>query len=145
MLLRFPNRRPTHPVQLPQGLWQRRPSRWPILLFLSNPSVRRCAAAHYCDLIAHTPGIGLVTNSNLTLNDQVSGIFGLGFPRLSSISKATNSTPFFTTLAYKGLLDYPLFALSLAKNGTGSLTLGECCPSIHISLFISCVHIGRRN
>ncbi|TEB33382.1 acid protease [Coprinellus micaceus] len=73
---------------------------------------------------------GLVTNSNLTLTDQVSGIFGLGFPRLSSISKATNSTPFFTTLAYKGLLDYPLFALSLAKNGTGSLTLGAIDSSV---------------
>ncbi|KAF5341657.1 hypothetical protein D9611_001875 [Ephemerocybe angulata] len=71
---------------------------------------------------------GLVTSSNVTFTDQVSGIFGLGFPRISSILKATNSTPFFTTLAYKGLLDYPLFALSLTKNLTGSLTIGKFSP-----------------
>jgi hypothetical protein len=71
---------------------------------------------------------GLITESNVTFIDQVSGILGLGFPRLSSISRRTNSTPFFPTLAYKGLLEYPLFALSLAKNHTGSLSLGKFCP-----------------
>ncbi|KAJ2917443.1 hypothetical protein MD484_g3011, partial [Candolleomyces efflorescens] len=71
---------------------------------------------------------GLITESNVTFIDQVSGILGLGFPRLSSISRKTNSTPFFPTLAYKGLLEYPLFALSLAKNHTGSLSLGKSCP-----------------
>lgn len=30
--------------------------------------------------------VGLVTNSNVTMDDNVSGILGLGFPRLSSIS-----------------------------------------------------------
>lgn len=104
----------------------------------------RCAAPRYCNPIANRLA-GLVTDSNVTFNDQVSGIFGLGFPRISSISKATNSTPFFTTLAYKGLLDYPLFALSLMKNGTGSLTLGEFCPSLHFILASHLAYCDRRN
>lgn len=74
--------------------------------------------------------IGLVVESNVTLTDQVSGILGLGFPRLSSISRAATAAPFFTTLAYRGLLDYPLFALSLTRDHTGSLTLGGIDASV---------------
>jgi len=49
----------------------------------------------------------------------------LGFPRLSTIpSSVTNSTPFFPSLAEHGLLDYPLFGLSLTRNASGTLTLG---------------------
>ncbi|KAJ7066923.1 aspartic peptidase domain-containing protein [Mycena amicta] len=66
----------------------------------------------------------IVTDCNLTLSDEVSGVLGLGFPRLSTISSASESTPFFPTLAQNGLLDYPLFGLSLADGGSGSLTLG---------------------
>jgi hypothetical protein len=68
---------------------------------------------------------------------------GLGFPRLSGISSSvvTNcafgcketqtaakfppqATPFFPSLAQKGVLDYPLFGLSLTNNASGSLSFG---------------------
>ncbi|KAG7451143.1 acid protease [Guyanagaster necrorhizus] len=56
---------------------------------------------------------GLMTSSNVTLSDDISGIFGLGFPRLSSVSSTvTNSTPFFVQLAQQGVLNYPVFGLS---------------------------------
>lgn len=35
------------------------------------------------------------------------------------------ATPFFSTLAEKGLLDYPVFGLSLTRNATGTLALGN--------------------
>ncbi|KAG1747197.1 acid protease [Suillus paluster] len=74
---------------------------------------------------------GVVTNSNITLVDEVSGILGLGFPRQSEIStSATNATPFFSTLAQQGILDYPLFGLSLTRNATGTLTLGAIDVSV---------------
>jgi len=67
----------------------------------------------------------VVTDCNLTMLDDVSGILGLGFPRLSGIpSSVTNSTPFFPSLARQGILDYPLFGLSLTNNASGSLSLG---------------------
>ncbi|PPR00887.1 hypothetical protein CVT24_000372, partial [Panaeolus cyanescens] len=67
---------------------------------------------------------GIVKDSNVSLTNQISGILGLGFPRLSSIpTQSTNSTPFFARLAQEGLLEYPLFGLSLARNSSGSLTL----------------------
>ena len=84
---------------------------------------------------------GMVNNSNVSLTSEVSGIMGLGFPRLSSIpSSVTNcellvlfgngtihttaATPFFAGLAQQGLLDYPLFGVSLTTNLSGSLTIG---------------------
>lgn len=86
----------------------------------------------------------IVTDSNVTMLDDVSGILGLGFPRLSGIpSSVTNcarflaqinyasrsnfaskATPFFPSLAQQGILDYPLFGLSLTRNASGSLSLG---------------------
>ncbi|PFH52961.1 hypothetical protein AMATHDRAFT_73786 [Amanita thiersii Skay4041] len=64
----------------------------------------------------------LVSNCNVTLTDQVSGIMGLGFPRLSSISNSVpGSTPFFARLAQNGLLDYPLFGVSLTRNFSGAI------------------------
>ncbi|KAJ7170652.1 acid protease [Mycena crocata] len=73
----------------------------------------------------------IVTDCNLTMVDDVSGIMGLGFPRLSSISgSVTNSTPFFPSLAQQGLLDYPLFGLSLTNDASGSLTLGAIDSTI---------------
>ncbi|KJA26326.1 hypothetical protein HYPSUDRAFT_64051 [Hypholoma sublateritium FD-334 SS-4] len=72
-----------------------------------------------------------VTSSNVSLPDEISGIMGLGFPRLSSISSPTlNSTPFFPTLARQGLLEYPLFTFYLDNNNSGSLTLGAVDSSI---------------
>ncbi|KAJ6494796.1 aspartic peptidase A1 [Mycena vitilis] len=73
----------------------------------------------------------VVTDSNVTMLDDVSGILGLGFPRLSGIpSSVSNSTPFFPSLAQRGILDYPLFGLSLTRNTTGSLSLGAIDTSI---------------
>ncbi|KAF8910641.1 aspartic peptidase domain-containing protein [Gymnopilus junonius] len=75
--------------------------------------------------------LGVVTSSNVSLTDQSSGIMGLGFPRLSSIpSNATNSSSFFATLASRGLLEYPIFALSLTRNDTGTLSLGAIDSSV---------------
>ncbi|KAF7327710.1 hypothetical protein MKEN_00350500 [Mycena kentingensis (nom. inval.)] len=67
----------------------------------------------------------VVTDMDLTMVDEMSGVLGLGFPRLSSIARSVpGSQPFFVSLAQKGLLDYPLFALNLAGGESGSLTLG---------------------
>ncbi|TDL25860.1 acid protease [Rickenella mellea] len=74
---------------------------------------------------------GLVDSSNVTLKNQVSGILGFGFPRLSTLSPlTTNSTPFINALAQTGQLDYPLFGLSLTHNDTGSLSLGAIDASV---------------
>jgi len=77
---------------------------------------------------------GLVNTSNVTLNDEISGVLGLGFPRLSSISSSVvNATPFFPTLAAQGQLDYPLFGLSLTRNATGTLTIGAIDSSVVVN------------
>ena len=93
-----------------------------------------------------------MTHSNITLVDEVSGILGLGFSRQSEISAlAANgmlfdaqhcgcsltdsilhthvlATPFFSTLAEQGILDCPIFGLSLTRNATGTFALGESPP-----------------
>lgn len=74
---------------------------------------------------------GLVTESNVTLTDKISGVLGLGFPRLSEIyTTIANATPFFGTLSAHGILDYPLFGLSLTRNSSGTITLGAIDASI---------------
>ncbi|TRM69412.1 aspartic peptidase domain-containing protein [Schizophyllum amplum] len=75
---------------------------------------------------------GMITDANITMKDDMSGLLGLGFPRLSSISpnEVTNSTPFFTALAQQGDLAYPLFGLSLTYNETGTLSLGAVDSSV---------------
>lgn len=74
---------------------------------------------------------GVVTNSNTTLVSEVSGILGLGFSRQSEISaRAANATPFFSTLAQQGILEYPIFGLSLTRNTTGTFTLGAIDVSV---------------
>ncbi|THH00207.1 hypothetical protein EW026_g2261 [Hermanssonia centrifuga] len=75
-------------------------------------------------------GFGAVTSSNITFDDDVSGILGLGFPRLSDISQSISSAPYFAQLAQRGQLDYPLFGLSLTQNTSGSLTLGAVDGSV---------------
>jgi hypothetical protein len=76
--------------------------------------------------------LGLVNSTNVTFVDEVSGILGLGFPRLSTIEHlATNATPFFPSFAQQGLLDYPLFCVSVERNGSaGSLSLGAVDSAI---------------
>jgi hypothetical protein len=84
----------------------------------------------------------MIENCNVTMTDETSGIIGLGFPRLSSIdTSVTNcaclyiyypnflqpyqtATPFFVTLAQQGLLEYPVFGLSLTRNASGTLSIG---------------------
>ncbi|KAF9267714.1 acid protease [Marasmius fiardii PR-910] len=74
---------------------------------------------------------GLITRSNLTFVDQVSGLLGLGFSRLSTINRtATQSAPFLATLVEKGLLDYPLFGISLTEGSSGTLALGSVDGSV---------------
>jgi len=75
------------------------------------------------------------------MTDETSGIMGLGFPRLSTISNLVtdsmlssffplpcltwrSAAPFFVALAQQGLLDYPLFGLSLTRNASGTLSMG---------------------
>ncbi|KAH7927926.1 acid protease [Leucogyrophana mollusca] len=74
---------------------------------------------------------GVVTESNVTMDDDVSGILGLGFARLSQIYyTTTNATPFIGSLSEQGILDYPLFGLSLTRNATGTLSIGAVDVSI---------------
>lgn len=86
------------------------------------------------DLSVSKQVFGLVSESNVTFGDLTSGLLGLGFPKLSSFqnNNVTNSTtaPFFATLAQKGLLEYPLFAFSLTRNNTGSLSFGAIDASV---------------
>ncbi|KAL7279207.1 hypothetical protein ACG7TL_007047 [Trametes sanguinea] len=83
------------------------------------------------NLTVANQAIGLATSSNVTFTDQVSGVLGLGFPRLSTISSlASNATPFFATMAQNGLLDYPLFGLSLTRDSSGSLSFGAIDGSV---------------
>ncbi|KAI0775198.1 acid protease [Trametes elegans] len=75
--------------------------------------------------------VGLATDSNVKFTDQVSGVLGLGFPRLSSIANsAVNATPFFATMAQNGQLDYPLFGLSLTRDASGTLAFGAIDGSV---------------
>ncbi|KAF9237664.1 aspartic peptidase domain-containing protein [Melanogaster broomeanus] len=88
-------------------------------------------AVEVSNVTALDQAFGMVTDSNITLNNQVSGVLGLGFPRLSEIYAATaNATPFITSLSEQGVLDYPVFGLSLTRNSTGTLTLGAVDVSV---------------
>ncbi|KIK63098.1 hypothetical protein GYMLUDRAFT_41409 [Collybiopsis luxurians FD-317 M1] len=90
---------------------------------------------HFSNLTVPNQALALITNSNVSMVDDISGILGLGFPRISSINNTlTNSTPFFPGLAQQGLLQYPLFGLSLTRNDTGSLSLGAVDASIVTNL-----------
>lgn len=42
------------------------------------------------NLTVANQAFALITNSNVTLTDQTSGIMGFGFPRLSSISSSVS-------------------------------------------------------
>ncbi|KAF8920307.1 aspartic peptidase domain-containing protein [Mucidula mucida] len=85
----------------------------------------------FANISVDSQAFGLINSGNVSLTDDMSGIFGLGFPRLSSISDSvTNSTPFFVQLAQQGHLDYPLFGLSLTRNSSGTLTLGAIDASV---------------
>lgn len=81
-------------------------------------------------LVLEDQGFGLINSTNLTLSSQhVSGIFGLGLPRLSGISSlfdGQQGLPLLSRLAHNSTLEYPVFGLHLDKNTTlgGSLTLG---------------------
>ncbi|EGO24734.1 hypothetical protein SERLADRAFT_390458, partial [Serpula lacrymans var. lacrymans S7.9] len=86
---------------------------------------------YFANVTAHDQAFGVVTNSNVTMDDQISGVLGLGFPRLSEIYYSTsNATPFLSTLAEHGILDYPVFGLSLTRNSSGTLAVGAIDASI---------------
>ncbi|KAF8589817.1 acid protease [Ramaria rubella] len=83
------------------------------------------------DIQASGQAFGLVTNSNLTLGRSVSGILGLGFPRLSQIAASIpNAPPFLSGLVEAGRLAYPLFGLSLTTNTSGTLSMGAIDKSV---------------
>ncbi|KAH8100850.1 acid protease [Cristinia sonorae] len=74
---------------------------------------------------------GVVTSTNVSSTDQISGVMGLGFPRLSNIfNTVVNATPILATMSQRGQLDYPLFGLSLTRNSSGSLTFGAIDGSV---------------
>ncbi|KAF8501514.1 acid protease [Russula emetica] len=79
---------------------------------------------------------GLMNSTNVTFVDQVSGILGLGFPRLSTIHRLiANDTPFFATLAQEGQLEYPFFGVSLERNASnGYLSIGAVDSTIVTNL-----------
>ncbi|KAH9952051.1 acid protease [Amylocystis lapponica] len=86
---------------------------------------------YLANLTVANQAFALATSSNVTLTDNISGVLGLGFPRLSSIfGTVANATPFFSTMAQLGQLDYPLFGLSLAENESGTLAFGAIDGSI---------------
>ncbi|KAJ3912620.1 acid protease [Lentinula edodes] len=90
---------------------------------------------HLSNLTVPNQAFALITDSNVTMTDDISGILGLGFPRISTINAtSTNSTPFFPSLAQQGILQYPLFGLSLTRNSTGTLSLGAIDSSVVTNL-----------
>ncbi|PIL35571.1 hypothetical protein GSI_02299 [Ganoderma sinense ZZ0214-1] len=83
------------------------------------------------NLTVPSQAIGLATTSNVTFKDEVSGVLGLGFPRLSAIyNTVVNATPFFASLSQNGSLDYPVFGLSLTRDTGGSLSFGAIDGSV---------------
>jgi hypothetical protein len=104
------------------------------------------------NITAPSQAIGLISSSNVTFGSSISGVLGLSFPRLSTISRslttgtsettlgwrgldeaditAPTGTPFFSTLAQQGMVSYPLFGLSLRRDSAGSLTLGAIDASV---------------
>ncbi|KIJ50974.1 hypothetical protein M422DRAFT_244936 [Sphaerobolus stellatus SS14] len=69
--------------------------------------------------------IGMVTQTNLTLGASVSGVLGMGFPRLSRIAGSIpNAPPFLNALSQLGQIEYPLFGLSVTYDLKGTLSMG---------------------
>ena len=134
-----------------------RPYSWGTSLRLRRDSVSRTRGSVWVWLTRCT---GAVTSSNVSLTDSVSGVLGLGFPRLSVIQQSVNgqfcpvierlccmlslaaAAPFFANLAQRGLVEYPLFGLSLTRNSSGSLTLGA---SAHPTCWLCRVLMRSRN
>ncbi|ESK88781.1 pepsinogen c [Moniliophthora roreri MCA 2997] len=80
---------------------------------------------HVGNMTLPQQAFGMITETNVVFTDQESGILGLGFPRLSKIDRnVAGSAPFLTTLSEQGLLNYPLFGLSLTRDTSGTLSLG---------------------
>jgi len=90
--------------------------------------------------------LGVVNQTTVAFTDQISGVLGFGFPRLSRIygtaahgnrlssarvlpnpylKRSAIGTPFFSTLAQRGIVDYPIFGIYLTRNSTGTLSLGQ--------------------
>ncbi|KAF9779036.1 acid protease [Thelephora terrestris] len=68
---------------------------------------------------------GVVNETTVSFTNEISGILGLGFPRLSQIyNTSAHGTPFFSALAQRAIVDYPIFGIYLTRNYTGTLSLG---------------------
>jgi hypothetical protein len=58
------------------------------------------------------------------------------------------ATPFFTSLAQQGLLSYPVFAVHLTRNDTGTLSLGKLLICVlswqyYLTVLVSCARCNR--
>ncbi|OJT11452.1 Pregnancy-associated glycoprotein 2 [Trametes pubescens] len=83
------------------------------------------------NLTVANQALGLANTSTVHFTDSMSGVLGLGFPRLSTIANsAVNATPFFANMAQNGQLDYPLFGLSLTRDSSGTLAFGAIDGSV---------------
>lgn len=68
---------------------------------------------------------GVVNETTVAFTNLISGVLGLGFPRLSQIYNTTaHGTPFFSSLARRGIVDYPIFGIYLTRNASGTLSFG---------------------
>ncbi|KZS88127.1 acid protease [Sistotremastrum niveocremeum HHB9708] len=75
--------------------------------------------------------LAFINSTNVALTDRISGVLGLGFPRLSVIGSSTPAAPpFISTMVETGLLAYPMFGLSLTYQNNGSLSLGAIDSSV---------------
>lgn len=70
--------------------------------------------------------IGLANDTTIVFPDEISGVLGLGFSRLSTIESGSNATSFFTNLIHSSNLSYPIFGVSLGNDteGEGTLSFG---------------------
>lgn len=89
--------------------------------------------------------LGVVNETTVSFTDQISGVLGFGFPRLSRIYNTTargndltptspcvlslrwflTGAPFFSSLAWRGIVGYPIFGIYLTRNSSGTLSLGK--------------------
>ncbi|KZT40452.1 acid protease [Sistotremastrum suecicum HHB10207 ss-3] len=75
--------------------------------------------------------LAFINSTNVAFTDRISGVLGLGFPRLSVIGSSTPAAPpFISTMVETGLLAYPMFGLSLTYQNNGSLSLGAIDSSV---------------
>jgi hypothetical protein len=89
-----------------------------------------CEAIQVAQMHAKNQSFGLIQETNVTLNDQVSGVLGLGFPRLSAFPSTVNATSYLSNLVQDGELTYPIFGVSLTNDDQGTISFGAIDASV---------------